>query len=35
VLAQKITAKGGAKGTVGLVTISLARDKGKARTPAS
>jgi ribose transport system substrate-binding protein len=32
VLAQKMTAKGGAKGTVGLVTISLARNNGKART---
>ncbi len=32
VLAQKMTAKGGTKGTVGLVTISLARNNGKART---
>jgi ribose transport system substrate-binding protein len=31
VLAQKMTAKGGSK-TVGLVTISLARNNGKART---
>jgi len=31
VLAQKMTARGGAK-TVGLVTISLARNNGKART---
>jgi ABC-type sugar transport system substrate-binding protein len=32
VLAQKMAAKGGTKGTVGLVTISLARNNGKART---
>lgn len=32
VLARKMTAKGGTKGTVGLVTISLARNNGKART---
>ncbi|HET7879567.1 MAG TPA: substrate-binding domain-containing protein [Acetobacteraceae bacterium] len=32
VLAKKMTAKSGTKGTVGLVTISLARNNGKART---
>ena len=32
VLAQKMTAKGNTKGGVGLVTISLARNNGKART---
>lgn len=32
VLAQKMTAKGGTKHEVGLVTISLARNNGKART---
>jgi ABC-type sugar transport system substrate-binding protein len=32
VLAAKMTASGGSKGTVGLVTISLARNNGKART---